>query len=65
MLARFLKSELKFAVDYSRSLNAADADFAERILATHNVEFAPEEHAAAVDLEILKVRCADAGMVAG
>ncbi|SDT81217.1 hypothetical protein [Actinoplanes derwentensis] len=46
-VARFLKSELPFAVSYSRELNAANADFAERILATHTPEFAPEVHAAA------------------
>ncbi|WP_430792117.1 hypothetical protein, partial [Actinoplanes sp. G11-F43] len=31
----------------AREQNAANADFAERILATHTVEFAPEVHAAA------------------
>ncbi|GAA1635545.1 hypothetical protein GCM10009828_074400 [Actinoplanes couchii] len=46
-VARFLKSEMPFAVSYSRELNAANADFAERILATHTPEFAPEVHAAA------------------
>jgi hypothetical protein len=46
-VTRFLKSEMKFAVDYSRELNAVNTDFAERILATHTPEYAPEVHAAA------------------
>jgi hypothetical protein len=46
-VARFLKSEMEFAVGYSREQNAANADFARRILATHTPEYAPEVHAAA------------------
>jgi hypothetical protein len=46
-VARFFKSELQFAADYSLQRDASNADFARRILATHTPEFAPEVHAAA------------------
>ncbi|GIF17242.1 hypothetical protein Ate01nite_72740 [Actinoplanes teichomyceticus] len=46
-VARFLNSELAYAVNRSDELNARNADFARRILATHTAEFAPEVHAAA------------------
>lgn len=46
-VARFLNSGLAFVVGRAQQLDARNADFAHRILATHTVQFAPEVHAAA------------------
>jgi hypothetical protein len=47
-VARFISTNMDYAIKRARELDARNKDFAERVRATHTVEFAPEVHAAAV-----------------